>query len=288
MVSTFTHKISLGQNFLKNPEVLRRCVEAGELAPQDVVLEIGCGQGALTRELLKSEVSYLHAIEIDRRLAPWLLPLEEEHPYRFHLCWCDVLSAKLDELSPLPDKILANIPYNITTDLIWKAVIELAPSGLRKMILLIQREAAERLVAPPGSKRRYPLGVTLELLGSVRNVMHVAPGSFVPPPKVWSSLIAIDLTGKASIVASLEWKKFLCSGFAQRRKKLINVLAAAGYSKTTIAKLFAEIDIAPTARAEELTAHQWFELYTRLRRDDSSSKTNSTQGPPAPLPSEGR
>ena len=261
MTNTFNNKISLGQNFLNNPAVARRCLEAGGLNSEDVVLEIGPGQGALTRALLQSPCRFVHALEIDRRLAPWLEPLRAGHPGRFEISWGDALSADLRELFPLPNKVLANIPYNITTELIWKILVELGPRRLERLILLVQKEAADRLNAPPATKGRSPLGITLEQMSAVRTLMKVAPGSFNPPPKVWSALISIDLEENLDLAASPPWRRLLAAAFAQRRKKLANNLAAAGYGKDRIATILSSAGIDPMARAEELTASQWRSLY---------------------------
>ena len=265
MISDFSHKISLGQNFLINPEVIRRCVEAGAIAPSDVLLEIGPGQGVLTRELLKSPCALLHSVEIDHRLAPWLTPLQTDFPDRFRLTWSDVMKLDLSALSPRPTKVLANIPYNITSDVIWKIVGELVPAGLDRMILLIQREAAERLAAPPGTRQRYPLGVTLEVLSSIRTVMKVSPGSFSPPPKVWSSLISIHFERNRSLAANPLWRRLLFSAFRQRRKKMIGNLAGEGWDRQALIELFDSLGIQETARAEELTMPQWLSLYASLQ-----------------------
>ncbi|MDY4033538.1 MAG: 16S rRNA (adenine(1518)-N(6)/adenine(1519)-N(6))-dimethyltransferase RsmA [Pyramidobacter sp.] len=261
MTHTFNNKISLGQNFLNNPAVTRRCLEAGALNPADVVLEVGPGQGALTRAILQSPCRFVHALEIDRRLAPWLEPLRTRHPDRFKISWGDVLSVDLRGLFPLPNKVLANIPYNITTDLIWKILAELGPNRLERLILLVQKEAADRLNAPPATKARSPLGITLEQMGAVRTLMKVSPGSFNPPPKVWSALISIALTKNFDLAASPLWRRLLAAAFAQRRKKLVNNLAAAGCDKSELPAIFAAAGIGLAARAEELTAPQWRALF---------------------------
>ncbi|MST54568.1 ribosomal RNA small subunit methyltransferase A [Pyramidobacter sp. SM-530-WT-4B] len=264
MTHTFNNKISLGQNFLNNPEVTRRCLKEARLNSADVVLEVGPGQGALTRGLLQSPCRFVHAVEIDRRLAPWLEPLQAGQPGRFKIFWGDALVADLRRLLPPPNKVLANIPYNITTDLIWKILVELGPRRLERLILLVQKEAADRLNAPPATKERSPLGITLEQMGAVRTLMKVSPGSFNPPPKVWSALISIDLTKNFGLAASPLWRRLLAAAFAQRRKKLVNNLAAAGCGKERSAAIFAAAGIGLAARAEELTAPQWRALFQEL------------------------
>jgi 16S rRNA (adenine1518-N6/adenine1519-N6)-dimethyltransferase len=266
MPSFFDHRISLGQNFLTNPEVLRRSLEAGELGPDDVVLEIGPGQGALTKLLIASPCRFVHAVEIDRRLEEWLAPLEQSHSDRFCLTWRDALSCDFASLSPKPIKVLANIPYNITTDLIWKILTELAPLGLQRLILLIQKEAAERLRAKEHTKDRGPLGVTIEVMGAISPLMNVSPGSFTPPPNVWSQLISIEITQERNLAADPKWRGLLAAAFAQRRKKLVNNLLRAGFQQAVIESSFSFAQIPAGTRAEELTCSQWLDLYKFLSR----------------------
>ncbi len=263
MVQKFAHKISLGQNFLNNPRVIERSLEAADLSERDAALEIGSGQGVLTRQILESPVSFLHALEIDTRLEPWLTPLEAAYPDRFKIIWGDALECRLSSLSPVPNKVVANIPYNITTRLVWKVLAELAPLGLDRLILLVQKEAAERLSAPPCSKNRYPLGVTIEMMGEISTIMKVSPGSFTPPPSVWSSLISIRIDRCRGLAASDRWRDFIASAFAQRRKKLLNNLAET-YTKERLESAFAAVGISPAARAEELTAEQWKNIFEDL------------------------
>ncbi len=265
MKREFSHKISLGQNFLNNPLVIRCSIETGGLTEKDIVLEIGSGKGILTRKILESSARFVHALEIDRRLDPWLVPLEDCYPDRLKIHWADAMEFPLASLSPVPNKILANIPYNITTPLIWKILTDLAPLGLECLILLVQKEAAERLAAPPCSKNRYPLGITIELMGEIEPLMKVSPGSFYPPPKVWSSLIKISILRRKNLAADEAWRNLIFSAFAQRRKKLINNFIAAGYENDSLESAFDALEIPFTARAEELGAQQWLNLYEILK-----------------------
>jgi len=143
-------------------------VDYAQIGERDVVLEIGPGRGMLTREILNSPCSFLHIIEIDKTLAPFLEPLLKRHETRTSLIWGDVLTVNLKELSPSPTKVLANIPYNITTPLIWQILEHLAPMGTKELILMLQLDLAERLCAKPGTKDRSPLGITIERMGQVQ------------------------------------------------------------------------------------------------------------------------
>ena len=253
----FVHRTQLGQNFLANGAVIDRAVARAELREDETVLEIGAGQGVLTSALLASPARFVHSFEIDRRLEQWLAPLECS---RLALHWGDVMSFPLAELDPLPTAVVANIPYHITTPLIWKVLEELAPRGLTRLILLVQKEAAERLCAPPRTKARYPLGVTIEAMGNAETFMKVSPGSFVPPPKVWSALVHIQLVRRHELALNALWRRLLRDAFAQRRKKALNSLEAAGRNKEETARAFQDCSISPNARAEELTTDQWLAL----------------------------
>lgn len=263
----FAHKISLGQNFLRNSHVLSASLSAGALTSDDTVLEIGSGQGALTARLLESPAACVHAMEIDERLRPWLEPLAEQSAGRCRLHWGDALKFDFSTLSPLPNKIIANIPYSITSELIWKILAEAVPSGVQKIVLLIQKEAAERLNAPLRTKKRGPLGVTLELMGKMRFLMNVPPHCFIPAPKVWSTLLCIDICDNRFLASDGRWRTFITSAFARRRKKLLNVLPAAPLPRKNQERLFGALNLSLSARAEELTALQWLQLYRLTARE---------------------
>lgn len=256
----FAHKKSLGQNFLVNARVLERIAAAGELDPSDTVLEIGAGQGVLTRLLLASPCRCVHSVEIDRRLEPWLAPLEANSGGRLRVVWANALDCGFGALEPLPTKVVANIPYNITTDLIWKVLEELAPRGLRRLVLLIQKEAAARLRAPARTKQRGPLGVTLEVMGTIESVMHVSPGSFSPPPKVASEVLRVTLGAHSDLAAAPAWRSLMTAAFAQRRKMLMGNLLALGCERALTETAFHAAGLNENARAEELTGPQWLAL----------------------------
>lgn len=258
----FTKKHALGQNFLINRGVIDASLQRAALSADDTVLEIGPGQGILTRELIKSGAGHVHAVEFDRELAPWLTPLESES---FSLHWGDALAVDFTALSPIPTAVVANIPYHITTPLIWRLLSQLAPSGLNQLVLLVQKEAADRLSAPPCTKARYPLGITLEAMGSCKTFMRVSPGSFNPPPKVDSALVHIQIDRNSTLAADRLWRSLLSHSFAQRRKTLIKSASAGGWNRNLLASLLEKMSLLPTARAEELTVSQWLHLAGCLR-----------------------
>lgn len=253
MKDTFVHKKKFGQNFLADKNILREIAAHAKISEADTVLEIGAGQGVLSREILERGAT-LHAIEIDETLREWLSPLEHEWGEKFRLHFADAVKIDYSAFSPFPNKVVANIPYNITTPLLHK-LIGFAERGLRKFILTVQLEAAQRLMAKADTKARYPLGVTLEAMGSVKILRHVARTCFRPPPNVDSCVIEINLERNFALGCDENWNKFLHTGFRQRRKKLLNNM-----------KGFYEIDlekfgIDPNIRAEDLSCEEWGKIY---------------------------
>lgn len=260
--SVFHAKRHLGQNFLVDRNILSGIVERARISPEDVILEIGPGQGVLTKELLRAGCAYLHAVELDPRLKDVLQALQDEYPSRLNVIWGDAMRTDCAALLPFPRKAVANIPYNITTPLIWK-LLELAPRGLTYHLYMVQKEAADRLTALPDTKERYPLGITLEAMGEVTLVRRVPPGCFRPVPRVDSAIVEIVLLRNFYLMKDSLWSDLLHAGFRQRRKTLANnlkgfrdigdwspVLEAAG--------LDARI------RAEDLASDDWLKLYSHL------------------------
>lgn len=258
----FHHNTQLGQNFLVNRSIIAASIEKAALKSCDVVLEIGAGQGVLTQELLASPCAGVHAMEIDRRLEPWLLPLGSHEKLQLH--WGDALQTELSALTPRPNKLVANIPYHITTPLIWKMLEELTPLGLSEMVLLVQKESADRLSASSRCKERYPLGVTLQAMGSVHSFMKVSPGSFSPPPKVWSALVHIQIGQRQTLAQDSLWRRLLRSAFSQRRKMMVKSCSSE-IDKSLLAPAMEHCAISLQSRAEELTTDQWIALHERLK-----------------------
>lgn len=268
--SCFVPNTDIGQNFLKDRNILRILVEEAELAPLDNILEIGPGMGVLTEELLAGPCQSVTAIELDRRLAPFLNPLAERYS-KFHLHWNDALRFPYQELSEHPNKVIANLPYYITTPLIWTLLEALSTEGLQMLLLMVQKEAGERLVAPPKTKGRTPLGITLEAMGNVSILRHIPPTAFFPRPSVDSSLIRIVLKREyAWLPCNLRWRRLLRSAFSQRRKMLrTNLLGIAGGSRKEVEELFSFLGISSMARAEEIETPVWLTLHKRLEEAEN-------------------
>ena len=217
----------------------------------DCVLEIGAGHGVLTRALLGTGVKCLHAVEIDERMRPELEELAGNDG-RLRLHWGDAVKFGYGSLSPFPEKVIANIPYNITTPLIWE-LLKYSGHGLRYYLLMLQKEAAERITAPPDTKARYPLGVMVEAMGRASVVRNVPPQCFRPVPRVESALVEIVIERNFGLAGSVAWSELLHRGFAHRRKTLANNL-----------KGFADAGSFGGMRAEDLTCDEWLMIYANL------------------------
>ncbi|GHT01518.1 ribosomal RNA small subunit methyltransferase A [Synergistales bacterium] len=255
----FRTKKRFGQNFLVDRSVLADILKRADVRQSDVILEIGPGEGVLTRELLLARPSLLYAVELDVRLKDALLKLKEEFSDKLNLLWGDAVKLDYSALSPFPTRVVANIPYNITTPLIWR-LLEYAPLGLTSHIYMVQKEAALRLTARPDTKDRYPLGVALEVMGTVSLVRAVAPSCFRPRPRVESAVIEICLSRNLRLLNDGRFSALLHASFRQRRKMLVNNLK--NFSGITRwESVLEEADIEPKIRAEDLGGEEWLKLY---------------------------
>ncbi len=217
-------KRSLGQNFLVDPNVARKIVRAFAPQPQDVVVEIGPGQGALTT-LLAGAVERLFAVELDRSLAA---ELKERFGTASGLTVMegDFLSIELASLAP-PDRrlrVIGNIPYNLSAPIIFR-VLEQA-EVVEDMFLMLQKEVAMRVVARPGSKQYGPLAVHSQLLADVSVLFEVSPQVFRPRPRVDSAIVQWRFLGQPRFAVGDRafFAQFVRAAFGQRRKVLRNAL----------------------------------------------------------------
>lgn len=261
------HK-NLGQNFLIDTEAVRSIVAAAEIKEGDQVIEIGPGIGSLTEQLLLAGAKVL-AYEVDDSLQQILaneLPKQEN----FKLVMQDVLKADLAKDTAAyfetskPLKIVANLPYYITTPIIFN----LLASGLNfaSLTLMMQKEVAERIAAESGSKAYGPLTIAVQTQMAVKQTIEVDHTSFWPQPKVDSTVLVLAPLAEP-LVAPADTKRFnryvkMC--FAQRRKTLNNNLKAFVKDKDERASLLASLGVKPTARPEELTIPQFIKLIAAL------------------------
>jgi 16S rRNA (adenine1518-N6/adenine1519-N6)-dimethyltransferase len=249
---------SLGQHFLFDLNLTRRIAAAsGDLSDVHVI-EVGAGPGGLTRALLETNAASVVAVERDERCVRALHELAEAVPGRLKVVAADALTADLADLSPPPRRVVANLPYNIGTQLLVNWLAQ-APAFMG-FTLMFQREVAQRITAAPGSKAYGRLSVLCQWLTDARLLFDVAPTAFVPPPAVSSSIVALEVRKEPLAPARQEDLEFITRlAFGQRRKMLRRSLQSVGG-----AEILAQANIDETCRAEELTVHQFCALANAL------------------------
>ena len=259
-----------GQHWLIDQQVLARIVAAAGLEPCDTVLEVGPGRGALTAELLASPVSSVQAIELDRDLVAGLRRRFGSDP-RFNLLSGDVLSLTL----PAANKVVANIPYNITGPLLETLVGRLdrpRSAPFSRLVLLVQREVGERIRAQAGSSSYSALSVRMQLLCRCSLVCPVPPRCFDPPPKVHSEVIALEPLLPSQRLApplARSVELLLRRTFVARRKMLRNTLAGL-LSEPQLLDLAASAGVTLQQRPQEVPPSAWVALAAGLNRAQQS------------------
>jgi 16S rRNA (adenine1518-N6/adenine1519-N6)-dimethyltransferase len=250
----------LGQNFLADPNLLDAIVTDAGVGADDVVLEVGGGEGALS-ERLAPRVARLHVIELDQRLREPLAELIAAHP-NIDLVWGDALRLDLGALDPPPTALVSNLPYSIATPLILRA-IEALPS-LRSLTVLVQREIADRLRAAPGTREYGAPSVLAQLACEVELVRAIDRAVFVPRPRVDSALLRMRRRGA---VAPAGVRRLVRAAFAHRRKALAGSLELAGVAPRDRSRTALErLGLPPAARAEALTPAEFVALAEELER----------------------
>ncbi|MCC6346154.1 MAG: ribosomal RNA small subunit methyltransferase A [Nitrospirales bacterium] len=251
-------KKHLGQNFLFDPSILHRIIGVSGITPQDTVVEIGPGPGRLTL-LLAGTARRVVAIELDEKLYEKLG--QESRGYRnIELIHADALAYPYEELEPF--KVVANIPYYITTPIIFR-LIE-ARKKLESMTLTIQKEVAERIVAVPGTKDYGVLSVMLHYYSEARIAFIIPRGAFRPVPEVDSAVIHLEIrkSPKVSVQDERLFFTTVRTAFAQRRKTLANALKPLFRESREV---LLQAGIVPSRRAETLSIEEFASLADTLR-----------------------
>lgn len=259
----------LGQNFLADPFHLAKILEAAELTPTDIVVEIGPGPGPLTR-LLVEEARQVIAVELDPNMVD-LLEKEYGHYSNLTVVQADILQTDMSRLfEPLPFasrspvyKVVANLPYYITSAVI-RHLLEAALPPVR-LVITVQKEVARRIVAEPGAMSL--LAVSVQFYGQSELVHQIPAGAFYPPPKVDSAVVRIDTYDEPPVAVSNVdfFFRVVKAGFSQKRKQLKNTLAG-GLQRSTddVIEALEAAGVNPTRRAQTLSIEEWGRLAEAL------------------------
>lgn len=251
-------KKQLGQNFLINDTIAKNSVAAAEIKPTDTIIEIGPGTGILTKELVKSGAK-IFSIEKDFEL---IRTLEKNlgTPKNLKVIHQDALWFDLGNI-PAGYKVVANIPYNITSPIIRKFLQNEKKPSI--MILMLQKEVAQRIVAKAGNSDRGLLTIIVEFYSDAQILFDVSRREFYPAPKVDSALVKLKVKSRKykTDINSEKFFKIVKAGFSSKRKQLHNSLAATlRLQKNIVIDILKKAEIDPTLRAEDLTLDDWLTL----------------------------
>lgn len=254
----------LGQHFLRDQRTIQRIIEALNPQPNETIIEIGPGTGALTTTLVE-RAGHVVAVEFDNKLAP-LLSERFANSSNFKLVMADALTTDFcAEILPASSaRLVANLPYNISTAILQRLIAQRA--CLEEMVLMLQREVVERILAPPGTSDRGYISVLVEAYCEAEKLFDVAPGAFRPPPKVWSSVMRLKSRPRINAEITDEgllWDT-VSAGFAQKRKTILNNLRHASGRLQEVLKrnggasiVLCKAGIDLKRRAETLTVEEW-------------------------------
>ncbi len=263
---------ALGQNFLSDDTVLDEIVDAAGIDENTCVLEIGPGSGALTKKLAKVAKKVV-AVEIDGGL----IPLLKENVSSFQnveILHADILAISLSELfsrefSGETVKVVANLPYYITTPIVMKLLEE--NPGFSSMVIMVQKEVAQRLVALPGGKNCGAITYSVNYYCETELVTDVPPEAFVPAPKVWSSVIKLSVREKPPVEVEDEQHLFalIKAAFLMRRKTFLNCVSQNEYihtDKETLRNILSEFGISENIRGEALSLVQFSQISNAIKK----------------------
>ncbi len=257
-------KKSLGQHFLNSPQTLQSIVVSGKIQKENVVLEIGPGEGVLTEVLLKTGARII-SIEKDDRLIPYLQKKFEKEieKKQLNLIHADILKIGLADITNGKYKVVANIPYYITGQIL-RMFLE-SDNQPESMTLLVQKEVADRIAAKDGKESL--LSLSIKVFGNPKYIKTVGRNAFKPQPNVDSAILNIENISKKKL-SGLSEKTFfeiLHLGFAHKRKQLLPNLSAK-YDKIILIKAFEKCHLNPKCRAEDISIETWIKLCTIIAK----------------------
>ena len=254
---------AFGQNFVSDPNTVRRIARMANVGPHDHVVEIGAGLGSLTLALAETGAR-ITAIEIDHGIAPVLRDVVKDLP-NVSVVVGDALELDWNEIIPPGSKavVVANLPYNVATPLVAD-LLDAIPQ-ISRFVVMVQKEVALRLASSVGSSDYGAISVKVAYWATARVLGDVPPSVFIPRPKVTSSIIEITRRETPAVgphIAPQQLFKVIRTGFGQRRKMLRRSLAAIATPEN-----FAVAGVSPEARPEELDVHQWGRLATEIQKN---------------------
>ena len=263
-------KKSLGQHFLEDKGAVEAALGMAEVGPDDLIVEIGPGKGILTAALL-AKASRVVAIEVDPRMVKYL-QAKLSAP-RLRIIQEDVLQVDWQRLfkDEAPVKVVANLPYYITSPIIQRLLAE--RTLFQSLVLMVQREVAERISAEPGGRSYGILSVAVQYLAQVELGLVIPPAAFSPPPEVYSQLIKLVPRPRPLVDApSALFFRIVRAAFRQRRKTVLNALLAANLldcaekaeQKEKLAQILAAVDLSASQRPETISILKYGELTSAL------------------------
>ncbi len=255
---------SLGQHFLLDTNLTGRIARSIASLDEGTIIEVGPGPGGLTRALLAEGAGRLVAVEKDPRCVAALAPLVESYPGQLELIEDDALAVAFADLGPVPRRVVANLPYNIATPLLlgWLAEIAADSTAYAELVLMFQKEVAERLIAGPGSKSYGRLSVMTQWLCEASILFQVPARAFTPPPKVSSAVIRLKPRARPLAAARMaDLERGTAAGFGKRRKMLRRSLQSLGVEPR---QLLAAAGIREDLRAENLSVEEFCALARTL------------------------
>ena len=274
---------ALGQNFLINQNVVDKIVESSHITKEDLVIEIGPGLGTLTKELLEKAGKVI-CIELDKKMIKILTDRFSLYE-NFELIHGDVLKVRLNKIIKEEKekngfksaKIVANLPYYITTPIIMKLLEDRL--DLESITVMIQKEVADRLIAIPGEKETGAITYSVYYYATAEGIMEVPNDSFIPEPEVTSKVIKLTLRKEPPVEVKSRGVMFriIKSAFMQRRKTLLNALknTKVFMSKEEVLKILKELHLDENVRAEKLTLQDFAEITNKILVDEPEEKNSS-------------
>lgn len=261
-----------GQNFIVNPGVCPKIVEASGIGPDWGVLEVGPGIGVLTKELALRAKKVV-AVEVDKRIPPMLEETLAEFD-NVEVILQDVLKVDLkalieEKFAGMPVAVCANLPYYITSPILMRFLEEKLP--IKSITVMVQKEAAQRITAQPGTREAGAISYAVAYYAEPQMLFSVQPGSFFPPPKVTSAVIKLNVRPEPAVQVEDEtgYFKLIRAAFSQRRKTAANsVSSGLGIEKAKVTAALEKAGLAPTVRPEQLTLQDIKALQSALMEQE--------------------